>query len=100
MISDGKISVSGVDNQGNTTTVQVEGVGAKELLDYWLSQNKITVQQRNQYGQTGQIQLSLKDGLDLFNFAQSSDAGANFGIDKETQDKIVNELLPLFKFGD
>ena len=99
-ISDGKISVSTVDESGNTTTVNVEGVGAKELLDYWLSQNRITVQQVNQYGQTGQVQISLKDGVDLFNFAQSSGAGASFGIDKETQDKIVNEVLPLFKFGD
>ena len=99
-ISDGKISVSTVDDDGNTTTVQLEGIGAKELLEYWLSQSKITVQQVNQYGQTGQVQISLKDGVDLFNFAQSSGAGASFGIDKETQDKIVNEVLPLFKFGD
>ena len=96
-ISDGKISVATVDDDGNTTTVQVEGIGAKELLEYWLSQSKITVQQVNQYGQTGQVQISLKDGVDLFNFAQSSGAGASFGIDKETQDKIVNEVLPLFK---
>ena len=94
-ISDGKISVATVDDDGNTTTVQVEGIGAKELLEYWLSQSKITVQQVNQYGQTGQVQISLKDGVDLFNFAQSSGAGASFGIDKETQDKIVNEVLPL-----
>ena len=100
MISDGKISVSAVDGDGNATTVQVEGIGAKELLEYWLSQNRVTVQQVNQYGQTGQVQISLKDGVDLFNFAQSSGAGASFGIDKETQDKIVNEVLPLFKFGD
>ena len=99
-ISDGKISISAVDDDGNTTTINVEGVGAKELLDYWLSQNKITVQQVNQYGQTGEVQISLKDGVDLFNFAQSSGAGASFGLDKETQDKIVNEVLPLFKFGD
>ena len=100
MISDGKISVSGVDNQGNTTTVQVEGIGAKELLDYWLDQNKITVQQVNQYGQTGEIQFSLKDGVDLFDFGSALDSGSSFGLDKETQDKIVNEILPLFKFGD
>ena len=84
-ISDGKITVSTVDDDGNATTVNVEGVGAKELLDYWLSQSKITVEQKNQYGQTGQVQISLKDGVDLFNFAQSSGAGASFGIDKETQ---------------
>ncbi len=100
MISDGKISVATVDGDGNTTTVQFEGVGAKELLDYWLSQNKITVQQRNAYGQTGEIQFSLKDGVDLFDFGSALDGGSSFGLDKETQDKIVNEILPLFKIGD
>ena len=100
MISDGKISVSAVDGEGNTTIVQVEGVGAKDLLDYWLSQSKITVQQRNAYGQTGELQFSLKDGVDLFDFASSSDGGSSFSLDKESRDIIANEILPLFKFGD
>ena len=66
-IDDGKISVSAVD--GNiTTTVNFEGVGAEELLDYWLSQNKITVEQMDEYGRTGQIEFSLKDGVDYFGF--------------------------------
>ena len=66
-IDDGKISVSAVD--GNiTTTVNFEGVGAQELLDYWLSQNKITVEQMDEYGRTGQIEFSLKDGVDYFGF--------------------------------
>ena len=99
-IGDGKISVSAVDDDGNTTTVNVEGVGAKELLDYWLSQNKITIQQVNQYGQTGELQFSLKDGVDLFDFASSSDGGSSFSLDKESRDIIANEILPLFKFGD
>ncbi len=99
-ISDGKISVSTVDDDGNTTTVQLEGVGAKELLDYWLSQNKITVEQKNQYGQTGEIQFSLKDGVDLFDFGSALDSGSSFGLDKESRDIIANEILPLFKFGD
>ena len=100
MISDGKISVSTVDDDGNTTTVNVEGVGAKELLDYWLSQNKITATQVNQYGQTGEIQFSLKDGVDLFDFGSSLDGGSSFGLDKESRDIIANEILPLFKIGD
>ena len=100
MISDGKISVSAVDDAGNATTVQVEGIGAKELLDYWLSQNKITVEQKNQYGQTGEIQFSLKDGVDLFDFGSALDSGSSFGLDKESRDIIANEILPLFKFGD
>ena len=100
MISDGKISVSAIDDDGTATTIQVEGIGAKELLDYWLSQNKITVQQRNAYGQTGELQFSLKDGVDLFDFASSSDGGSSFSLDKESRDIIANEILPLFKFGD
>ena len=100
MISDGKISVSAVDDEGNTTTVQFEGVGAKELLDYWLSQNKITIEQKNQYGQTGEIQFSLKDGVDLFDFGSSLDGGSSFDLDKESRDIIVKEILPLFKIGD
>ena len=99
-ISDGKISISAVDDDGNTTTVQVEGVGAKELLDYWLSQSKITVEQKNEYGQTGEIQFSLKDGVDLFDFGSSLDGGGSFGLDKESRDIIVKEILPLFKIGD
>ena len=95
-ISDGKISVSAVDDDGNTTTVNVEGVSAKELLDYWLSRNKITIEQKNEYGETGEIQFSLKDGADLLDFDYSSDGGASIGLDKDVQNKIVNEILPLF----
>ena len=96
-ISDGRISVSAVDADGNATTVELEGVGAQELLDYWLSENKITIEQRNQYGETGQLEFSLKDGVDLFDFGYSS-GGVEFytGMDREAQDMIINEILPLF----
>ena len=97
-ISDGKISVSAVDENGNTTTVNVEGVGAKELLDYWLSQNRITVDQANEYGQTRHIQISFQDAADLFDFDYSS-SWASMGIDEEAQRIIVDEVLPLFKIG-
>ena len=96
-ISDGKVSVSAVDGDGNAVTVDLEGVGAQELLDYWLSENKITIEQRNEYGETGQLEFSLKDGVDLFDFDYSS-GGVEFytGMDKEAQDMIINEILPLF----
>ena len=77
-----------------------EGIGAKELLDYWLSQSKITIEQKNQYGQTGEIQFSLKDGVDLFDFGSVLDSGSSLGLDKESRDIIVKEILPLFKIGD
>ena len=95
-ISDGRISVSAVDADGNATTVNLEGVGAQELLDYWLSENKITIEQRNQYGETGQLEFSLKDGVDLFDFDYSSDVEFYTGMDREAQDVIINEILPLF----
>ena len=94
-ISDGRISVSAVDADGNATTVDLEGVGAQELLNYWLSENKITIEQRNQYGETGQLEFSLKDGVDLFDLDYSSDVEFYTGMDKETQDMIINEILPL-----
>ena len=94
-ISDGRISVSAVDADGNATIVELEGVGAQELLDYWLSENKITIEQRNQYGETGQLEFSLKDGVDLFDLDYSSDVEFYTGMDKETQDMIINEILPL-----
>ncbi len=95
-ISDGRVSVSAVDGDGNTTTVDLEGVGAQDLLDYWLSENKITIEQSNQYGETGQLEFSLKDGVDLFDFDYSSDVEFYTGMDKEAQDMIINEILPLF----
>ena len=95
-ISGGMVSVSAVDADGITTTVDLEGVGAQELLDYWLSENKITIEQMNRYGETGQLEFSLKDGVDLFDFDYSSDIEFYTGMDKEAQDMIINEILPLF----
>ena len=95
-INDGEVSVSAVDAEGNTTTVDVEGVGVEDLLNYWLSENKITIEQRNQYGETGQLEFSLKDGVGLFDFDYSSDVEFYAGMDQEAQDVIINEILPLF----
>ena len=63
---------------------------------YWLSQNKITVEQRDQYGQTNQLELSFKDGADLFDFAYSSDGGFSAGIDQEGIDIVRDKILPFF----
>ena len=84
-----------VDSQGNTTSVDVKIAGIEEVLDYWLSQNKITVEQHNQYGQTGKLELSFKDGADLFDFAYS-DGAFHAGIDEEGASIIRDKLLPLF----
>ena len=84
-----------VDDEGNTTSVDVKVAGIEEVLDYWLSQNKITVEQRNQYGRTGQLELSFKDGANLFDFAYS-DGAFHAGIDAEGVSIIRDKLLPLF----
>ena len=84
-----------IDDQGNTTSVDVKVAGIEEVLDYWLSQNKITVEQRDQYGRTGQLELSFKDGADLFDFAYS-DGAFHAGIDEEGASIIRDKLLPLF----
>ena len=84
-----------VDSQGNTTSVDVQVAGIEEVLDYWLSQNKITVEQRDQYGRTGRLDLSFKDGADLFDFAYS-DGAFHAGIDEEGVSTIRDKLLPLF----
>ena len=85
-----------VDEHGNTTSVDVEIAGIDEVLDYWLSQNKITVEQRDQYGQTSQLELSFKDGADLFDFAYFSDGGFSAGIDQEGVDIVRDKILPFF----
>ena len=84
-----------IDDEGNTTSIDVKIAGIEEVLDYWLSQNKITVEQRNQYGQTGKLELSFKDGADLFDFAYS-DGAFHAGIDEEGASIIRDKLLPLF----
>ena len=94
MINDGNVSVSKVDADGNTTSVNIQGVGVEDLLEYWLSENKITIEQKDQYNQTRTIQLDLEDGADLLHFGYSSKDGFYAGIDQETLDKIRNDIAP------
>ena len=94
-IKDGKISVSGTDDQGNTTTISVEGESAQTLIERWLKSNKITVAQRDEYGRTGHLEFSLEDGVDLFDLEYSASGGLYIGIDEEDQSKIKN-ILELF----
>ena len=64
-IEDGRVSVSGTDVQGNTTTVSVEGESAQTLIERWLRENKITIEQSDELGQTGKLEFSLDDAVDL-----------------------------------
>ena len=72
---------------------------AEEFLDYLLSQGKITIEQRDAYGEDHELTISLKDAADIFELA-ATEEGLNVGIDSSDVDFIVDELLPLFKFGD
>ena len=103
VISDGSLETVVTDASGNTTRVKIGTVDAGEFLDYLLSQGKITVEQRNEYGDTHRLKLSLEDAreaADFFDWAYSSDEGLYIGIDKEDVNYIRDELLPLFSFGD
>ena len=92
VIRDGSIAVSGTSEDGVTTSVSIDTVDTGELLDYLLSQNKITVAQRDEYGRTGELELSLADTPDFFDWAISSDAGIQVGINEEGIDYIRNNI--------
>ena len=74
----------------------VNTVDTGELLDYLLSQNKITVAQRDEYGRTGELELALTGMPDFFDWTISSDEGIRVGIDEEGVDFIRDKVLPLF----
>ena len=103
VIRDGSLETVVTDADGNTTHVKIDTVNTDELLDYLLSQGKITVDQRNEYGETNSLELSLKDvkdAADFFDWAYSPDKGLSIGIDQDKLNYIRDELLPLFSFGD
>ena len=49
-IRDGSMETGVTDVDGNTTGVRIDSVDAEEFLDYLLSHGKITVEQRDAYG--------------------------------------------------
>ena len=103
IIRDGSLETIVTDADGITTRVAIDTVDAEEFLDYLLDQGRITVQQRDEYGRTNSLTLSLrdvKDAADFFDWAYSSDEGLYVGIDRDDVNYIRDELLPLFSFGD
>ena len=96
VIRDGSIAVSGTSEDGVTTSVSIDTVDTGELLDYLLSRNKITVAQRDEYGRTGELELSLGDMPGFFDWAISSDEGVEVGINEEGIEYIRENVLPLF----
>ena len=73
-------------------------------MEYLLRQGKITVEQKNRYGETESLEISLEsaaDAMSFFDWEYSSKDGEGFsieGVDKEDIDYIRKELLPLFSF--
>lgn len=103
IIRDGSLETILTDADGITTRVAIDTVDVEEFLDYLLDQGRITVQQRDEYGRTNSLTLSLRDvrdAADFFDWAYSSDEGLYVGIDREDVNYIRDELLPLFSFGD
>ncbi len=99
VIREGSLETVVTDEDGNTTRVRIDTVDAEEFLDYLLSRGKITVQQRDAYGDSRELQLSLKDAADILDFPATDD-DLFIGIEKDDLDYIRKELLPLFSLGD
>ena len=98
-ISDGSLETVVTDDQGNTTRVTVDSVDVEDFLSYLLSQGKITIEQHDAYGNSGELTISLRDAVDVLELA-GTDKGLYAGIDPQDVDYIRDELLPLFSFGD
>ena len=104
VITDGSLETVITNDDGGTTRVQIETVDTEDLLEYLLRQGKITVEQKNRYGETESLEISLEsaaDAMSFFDWEYSSKDGEGFsieGVDKESIDYIRKELLPLFNF--
>lgn len=104
VITDGSLETVITNDDGKTTRVQIETVDTEELLEYLLRQGKITVEQKNRYGESQSLEISLEsaaDAMSFFDWEYSSKDGEGFsieGVDKESVDYIRKELLPLFSF--
>ena len=110
VVRDGGIETVVTGPDGNSTKIRIDAVDAEAFLDYLLSQGKITVAQRNAYGETQSLELSLKDVKDaaqFFDWTYSTTDGIELAIDPEATgispediNYIREELLPLLKFGE
>ena len=104
VITDGSLETVITNDDGKTTRVQIETVDTEDLLEYLLRQGKITVEQKNRYGESQSLEISLEsaaDAMSFFDWEYSSKEGEGFsieGVDKESVDYIRKELLPLFSF--
>ena len=100
VITDGSMETVITNDDGGTSRVKIETVDTEDLLEYLLRQGKITVEQKNSYGETQTLEISLEsaaDALTFFDWEYSSKDGVSIeGVAEEDIDYIRRELLPLF----
>ena len=100
VITDGSMETVITNDDGGTSRVKIETVDTEDLLEYLLRQGKITVEQKNSYGDTQTLEISLEsaaDALTFFDWEYSSKDGVSIeGVAEEDIDYIRRELLPLF----
>ena len=98
-IRDGSLETVVTDSDGNTTRVKIDTADSEEFLDYLLPQGKVTVAQHDAYGNSGELELSLKDADYYFEWAVT-DKDLYVGIDRDDVEHIRNEILLLLSFDD
>ena len=100
VITDGSMETVITNDDGGTSRVKIETVDTEDLLEYLLRQGKITVEQKNSYGETQTLEISLEsaaDALTFFDWEYSSKDGVSLeGVTEDDIDYIRRELLPLF----
>ena len=100
VITDGSMETVITNDDGSSSRVKIETVDTEDLLEYLLRQGKITVEQKNSYGDTQSLEISLEsaaDALTFFDWEYSSKDGVSIeGVAEEDIDYIRRELLPLF----
>ena len=99
VINDGRLETYVTDDYGNTTQVKIGTVDTDELLDYLLDQGKITIEQRDAYGDSRSLEISLKDvadAADVIDWRIDSDEGFYIGINEQSQNYLRDTILPLF----
>ena len=100
VITDGSMETVITNDDGSASRVKIETVDTEDLLEYLLRQGKITVEQKNSYGETQTLEISLEsaaDALTFFDWEYSSNDGVSIeGVAEEDIDYIRRELLPLF----
>ena len=87
VIDDGVLETVVTEEDGSTTRVKVGTVDVDELFSYWARENNLTVEQRDAYGATRTLVVSVEDVADAFEFAAGT-GGSMFELDAETVGQV------------